>query len=248
MNKEKLINDIVAWLKSEAKKAHSNGLIVGLSGGVDSSVVAHLIKRAFPENSLGVILPIKSSKSSLEDARKLVAQSEINSLTIDLTSIHEDMIGLTFTSLQSKNLFNEKYKVISDANLRARLRMSTLYTIANNLGYMVVGTDNKDEYFTGYFTKYGDGASDLLPLAEIYKSEVYEMARFFNIPESIINKAPSADLWENQTDEDEMGVKYSEIEKYIKGEDIDEKSKSIIRKLHLSSEHKRNIPPIFKPQ
>lgn len=248
MNKEKLINDIVAWLKSEAKKAHSNGLIVGLSGGVDSSVVAHLIKRAFPENSLGVILPIKSSESSLEDARKLVAQSEINSLTIDLTSIHEDMIGLTFTSLQSKNLFNEKYKVISDANLRARLRMSTLYTIANNLGYMVVGTDNKDEYFTGYFTKYGDGASDLLPLAEIYKSEVYEMARFFNIPESIINKAPSADLWENQTDEDEMGVKYSEIEKYIKGEDIDEKSKSIIRKLHLSSEHKRNIPPIFKPQ
>lgn len=111
---------------------------------------------------------------------------------------------------------------------------------------MVVGTDNVEETYTGYFTKYGDGGVDILPLKQIHKSEIYEMAKILNVPESIINKAPSADLWENQTDENEMGVSYPTIEKYLSGNDVDEKSKQIIERLHKNSEHKRNQIPFFE--
>src|SRR5690606_7818796 len=117
-------------------------------------------------------------------------------------------------------------------NLRARLRMSTLYTIANNLGYMVVGTDNKAEVYTGYFTKYGDGGVDLLPIANLLKREVYEWAKVLGVPNEIINKAPSAGLWDGQTDELEMGTTYDYIDAYISGNEIPEKDRVIIDKLH----------------
>lgn len=246
MNTNILVEKIVNWLQIQVQTSNSKGLLVGVSGGIDSAVVAHLIKRACPQNSLGVILPINSSSQSLSDANKLIKQCNIKSITIELTDIHSLMISKIFDQMSGVNLYNDKYRQISDANLRARLRMSTLYTIANNLGYMVVGTDNKDETYTGYFTKYGDGGVDIMPIANIFKSEIYKMAEIFKVPTSIISKAPSADLWKNQTDEEEMGVKYDQIEKYIRGEYVDDRSKKIIEKLHTSSEHKRKIPPKFE--
>lgn len=246
MNHKETIDRIVKWLQEMVQKSNSKGLLVGVSGGIDSAVVANLIKLAFPNNSLGVILPIHSSKSSLEDAKLLIEQCKIANVTIDLSEEHKSMIEKSMDSIKSIGIYKEQYLQISDANLRARLRMSTLYAIANNLGYMVVGTDNADETYTGYFTKYGDGGVDIMPLKEIFKKDVYEMGKILGVPQSIINKAPSADLWENQTDESEMGVSYDSIEKFMKGEKVSKEEEQIITALHQKSEHKRNIPPHFE--
>ena len=240
-----LIENIVKWLKNQVEKTSSKGLLVGVSGGIDSAVVANLIKLACPDNSLGIILPIHSSKSSIDDAKLLVKQCNIQTITIELTDEHTKILEKSINELKIKDIFKQQYHKMTDANLRSRLRMSTLYAIANNLGYMVVGTDNADETYTGYFTKYGDGGVDILPLKKIYKSDVYEMAKILKVPKSIIEKAPSADLWENQTDEAEMGVTYKAIESYMKGEKVSQEEEKIILNLHKKSEHKRNIPICF---
>lgn len=246
LSNEILIEKIVLWLKEQVKNTNSKGLLVGLSGGIDSALVANLIKLACPDNSLAVILPIYSSKSSIDDARLLVDQCKIDCITVELSDEHTKILEKSMKALKSKGIFKQEYEKMTDANLRARLRMSTLYAIANNLGYMVVGTDNADETYTGYFTKYGDGGVDILPLKKIYKSDVYEMAKILKVPKSIIEKAPSADLWENQKDEDEMGVTYDAIESYMKGNKVSEEEEKIILNLHKKSEHKRNIPPHFE--
>lgn len=246
MDNKLLIEKLVNWLKEQVKNTNSKGLLVGVSGGVDSAVVANLIKLACPNNSLGVILPIHSSKSSLDDAKLLIEQCKIDSIVVNLDDEHIKILEKSMNELKNLGIFKKEYEQMTDANLRARLRMSTLYAIANNLGYMVVGTDNADETYTGYFTKYGDGGVDILPLKKIFKSEVYEMGKILGVPDSILKKAPSADLWENQTDETEMGVTYKSIEKYMKGEKVSEKDEQIIINLHKKSEHKRNMPPYFE--
>ncbi len=150
--------------------------------------------------------------------------------------------------LKESGDWNQEKAALGDANMRARLRMTTLYAVANNFGYLVVGTDNAAEWHTGYFTKYGDGGVDLVPLVHFTKGEVRELAKILGVPEEIINKAPSAGLWEGQTDENEMGTTYNMIDAYLKGEEIPEKDRTIIERLHAVSEHKRNIaahPPKF---
>jgi NH(3)-dependent NAD(+) synthetase len=246
MNYQRVINDLVNWLKEQVEKTNSKGLLVGISGGIDSAVVANLIKKACPDNSLGVVLPIHSSKSSLDDAKLLIEQCNIENVLIDLSQEHKTILDKSMNTIKNAGLFKQEYLRMTDANLRARLRMSTLYAIANNLGYMVVGTDNADETFTGYFTKYGDGGVDILPLKKIYKKDVYEIGKVLGVPENILRKAPSADLWENQTDEQEMGVSYDAIEKYMSGEKVSYEEEKIILSLHQKSEHKRNLPPHFE--
>lgn len=246
MNYQRVINDLVNWLKEQVEKTNSKGLLVGISGGIDSAVVANLIKKACPDNSLGVVLPIHSSKSSLDDAKLLIEQCNIENVLIDLSQEHKMILDKSMDTIKNIGIFKQEYLRMTDANLRARLRMSTLYAIANNLGYMVVGTDNADETFTGYFTKYGDGGVDILPLKKIYKKDVYEIGKVLGVPENILRKAPSADLWENQTDEQEMGVSYDAIEKYMSGEKVSDEEEKIILSLHQKSEHKRNLPPHFE--
>ncbi len=237
---------IIEWLQEQVRQAHVDGLLVGVSGGLDSAVVANLIKRACPDNSLGVMMPIHTSDSNLIDARNVIEQAAIDSLTIDLTETHQVMYDQIQNGLQEKGQFNETNDQLAGANLRARLRMSTLYTIATNYNYLVVGTDNAAEWYTGYFTKYGDGGVDILPIVDFTKTEVREMAAFLGVPEQVVTKKPSADLWEDQTDEQEMGVSYDVIDAYLKGQEISAADKATIERMHQRTEHKRTGLPQFK--
>lgn len=242
------IDQLIKWLREKVKEANADGLIVGISGGIDSAVVAHLIKRAFPENSLGLIMPCKSNPKDKEDALKVVESCGIDYHIIDLTETHQILFSKIEQQLKAKNEWNEERARLGDANTRARLRMTTLYAVANNYNYLVTGTDNAAEWHTGYFTKYGDGGVDLVPLVHFMKSEVRELAKLLGVPNEIITKAPSAGLWEGQTDESEMGTTYEMIDKYLKGEEIPEKDREIIDRLHKRSEHKRQLaaaPPKF---
>lgn len=240
---EKVTNEIVEWLQKKVKEAKASGLVVGVSGGLDSAVVAFLMQRAFPKQSMGVIMPLKSSEQDISDAEDVVTSCGIAHMTIDLTNTHEQLFTTVVTEIQQRNEWNETTERIADANLRARLRMSTLYTIASNYGYLVAGTDNAAEWYTGYFTKYGDGGVDLQPIVDLTKREVREIAEFLGVPKTVIHKEPSADLWTGQTDEEEMGTTYDNIDAYLVGKTIPEKDREIITRLHLQSEHKRHIAP-----
>ncbi|MFG6118962.1 NAD(+) synthase [Thalassobacillus sp. B23F22_16] len=243
------VDAIVEWLQKKVKEANVDGLLVGVSGGIDSAVVANLIKLACPEHSLGVIMPCKSNPSDQNYAQRVIDACEIDHITVDLTETHEMTFSTIKKQLQNKQTFNHEQEQLADANLRARLRMSTLYTLATNYRYLVVGTDNAAEWYTGYFTKYGDGGVDLVPLVNYTKGEVREMARQLNVPAEIIDKKPSAGLWEGQTDENEMGTTYDMIDKHLKGEPIPDKDREIIESLHQRSAHKRQLaaaPPVFE--
>ncbi|WP_053219047.1 NAD(+) synthase [Virgibacillus senegalensis] len=234
---------IISWLQEKIKESGVKGLLVGVSGGIDSAVVAHLIKRAAPDNSLGVILPCKSNPQDMEDAKKVIESCGIDSITVDLSETHDVLFNNIQTQLSNQQSINPENQQLADANLRARLRMSTLYALAANYQYLVVGTDNAAEFYTGYFTKYGDGGVDLVPLVSLGKGEVREMAEYLGVPDEIVHKQPSAGLWEGQTDENEMGTTYEKIDKYLKGEEIPQKDKEIIDQLHKKSAHKREIAP-----
>ncbi|WP_082233714.1 NAD(+) synthase [Halobacillus massiliensis] len=240
---EQKVEAITKWLREQVEQANVKGLLVGISGGIDSAVVAHLIRRACPEQSLGVIMPCKSNPADQVHAEKVIQSCGISSLTIDLTDTHNLMFENIVEQLKQSGSLNPQQKQIADANLRARLRMSTLYTVATNHQYLVTGTDNAAEWFTGYFTKFGDGGVDIVPLVNLTKGEVREMAEYLGVPDEIINKQPSAGLWEGQTDENEMGTSYAMIDSYLKGESIPEKDKEIIERMHKRTEHKRNIAP-----
>ena len=237
------IEKTVKWLSDKVKETGTNGLVVGVSGGVDSAVVAFLAKKAMPDNSLGVILPCGSSGEDIEDAWKVVEACGIQALEIDLTDIHQNLAEKALEKAARIKEVGNSRKKIASANLKARLRMSTLYTAANALNYLVLGTDNAAETYIGYFTKYGDGGVDLLPIRHLKKRDVREWAKVLGVPECVIKKVPTAGLWEGQTDEEEMGTTYDMVDDFLEGKVIPEKDRKIIERLHRVSDHKRNLPP-----
>lgn len=239
---EKITKTIVTWLREQVEKSHTKGLVVGVSGGLDSAVVAFLMQRAFPNESLGVIMPLKSSDRDITHARSVVQACNINNMTVDLTATHDVLFQEIKRNVQTSD-WNDEKEQIADANLRARLRMSTLYTIATNYNYLVVGTDNAAEWFTGYFTKYGDGGVDIQPIIDLTKGEVVELARYLGVPTEVIEKKPSADLWVGQTDEEELGTSYTYIDRYLRGEKIPDQDRKVIESLHERTAHKRQIAP-----
>ncbi|SHJ30045.1 NAD+ synthase [Geosporobacter subterraneus DSM 17957] len=239
----------VEWLREKVKQSGTNGLVVGISGGIDSALVAFLIRKAFPENSMGVIMPCKSNPKDREDALKVVEACGIKHIEVELTQIHDNLFQKVTSVLGEDLLRDAGHNLrLSDANLRARLRMSTLYSVANALNYLVVGTDNAAEVYTGYFTKYGDGGVDILPITHLKKREVYAWSRYLGVPQSVLDRPPSAGLWEGQTDELEMGTSYDMVDDLLEGKEIPQRDREIIERLHKRSEHKRRMPegpPVF---
>lgn len=243
---EKHIEPIVEWLRERTEAAGAKGLLVGVSGGLDSAVVANLIKRAYPDNSLGVMMPIHTSEKNLQDARDVMEACDLSALTIDLTESHNVTYQEISKRLEEKEEFNQIADQLANANLRARLRMSTLYALAAHYNYLVVGTDNAAEWYTGYFTKYGDGGVDIQPLVEFTKGEVRDMAKVLDVPHAVIEKVPSADLWEEQSDESEMGVSYAVIDGYLEGKEVSDSDRVLIESMHRRTKHKRDSLPIYK--
>lgn len=244
LNRE--IDKIVGWLQEQVYAANAKGLVVGVSGGIDSAVAAALIKRAFPDASLGLILPISSNPQDVIDARLVVQTVNLTAVELDLTSEHQSILAKVLDGINNHHPAVELNQRMADANLRARLRMCALYTAANALNYLVVGTDNKAEYYTGYFTKYGDGACDLLPLVDFTKGEIYALAQSLGIPEPIIVRQPSAGLWPGQTDEGEMGTTYALIDAFLNGQQIPDPDREIIERMHERSKHKRTLPAAYR--
>lgn len=213
---------------------------MGLSGGIDSSVVAALAKEAVGKDKvLALFLPCHSQPRDLEDAEFAAEKLGIKSRLIDLTPIYDKL-------LKAMPPANK----LALANLKPRMRMLTLYYFANNLNYLVCGTGNKSEILCGYFTKYGDGATDILPIGDLLKKDVRKLARELKIPEQIVIKPPTAGLWPEQTDEDEMGITYPELDGILERLEKKKKQAAALKKVAKvkamikRSEHKRQGPRI----
>jgi len=230
---EEIANQIIEWLKTRVKEAGAKGVVFGLSGGIDSAVVAALAKRAFGDDMLGIIMPCNSLQEDEEHARLLAKELQIPITKVDLSK--------TYNTFIEASEFETEH-ILAKSNVKPRLRMTTLYYFGQANNYLVCGTSNKSEYEIGYFTKYGDSGSDLLPIVDLIKEEVRDLAIYLGVPKIIVEKAPSAGLWEGQTDEDEMGISYKNLDAYIKGEEVEEEVKNKIQKMNKRSEHKRRFP------
>jgi NAD+ synthase len=238
MDYEQLADKLVAWIR-EKVAAGGKGGVVGLSGGLDSSVVAVLCRRAFPRATLAAIMPCHSLEEDLEHAQLLAGQFSIPTKTVTLDSIYDTLLK----TLPDDNV-NALASRLAKANLKARLRMLTLYYFANKLNYMVVGSSNRDELILGYFTKYGDGGVDIQPLGSLLKGQIRELAEFLGIPQPIIDKPPSAGLWEGQTDEGELGLSYDQIDHYLASGEASAALRKRLESMIASSQHKRQPPPV----
>ena len=232
-NYKKEFEGRVAFIRKMLEESGAAGIVFGNSGGKDSALVGILCKAAC-ENTVGVILPCNSKRNygeDAEDAQKLANQFHIGMRTVDLSPVREMILACLdgVTDLNQAALMN----------IAPRLRMLTLYAIAASENLLVAGTGNRSEAYVGYFTKWGDGAHDFNPIADLSVTEVYEFLRYLNAPKCILEKAPSAALFDGQTDETEMGVSYTELDAYIRGQPLSREKQQRIDYLHTRSAHKR---------
>ena len=236
---EPLAAHLTDWIAAAVAEAGGAGVVYGLSGGIDSAVVAALAKRAFPHHTLGVIMPCHSDPADAEDAHVVAHHFDIPATTVDLAPVYD--LLLETLSASSSDLPENR---LATANLKPRLRMTTLYAFANELGYRVLGTGNRSEIAVGYYTKYGDGGVDFLPLGGLVKGEVRDLARHLGVPERVVAKPPSAGLWADQTDEGEMGLTYEELDAYLLTSEASPAVKAKVDAMNAASEHKRALPRI----
>jgi NAD+ synthase len=239
MDTELLAAKLVLWIKEKVLAAGCKGAVLGMSGGLDSSVLAVLCQRAFPQSTLGLIMPCHSHQEDKAHAEAVAGQFSIPAKILALDNIYDALIQ----TLPDDNA-GPALSRLARANLKARLRMLTLYYTARQLQYMVAGSSNRSELTIGYFSKYGDGGVDIMPLGNLVKQQVRELARFLGIPRVIIDKPPSAGLWEGQTDECEMGFSYEALDNYILTGDAPKETKEQIEAMIAASSHKRTMPPI----
>ncbi len=250
MNLLHITNCIIEFIQNEVTSANYQGVVLGLSGGIDSSVALYLATKALGNNKvLGLILPDKkvSKRSDIDDAIELSQKVGINYHIIDITEIKQKYMDI---------LPLEK---ISIGNLTARIRMNFIYYYANIGHKLVLGTSDKSELMIGYFTKFGDGAADILPLADIYKTEVRKLAKYLNLPKKILLKKSSPSLWKDQTAEDEIGMEYEKIDTILKNlaenisenankdllkKGIDKNDMLFVKNLLLKNKHKITLPKI----
>ncbi len=225
----------VQWIREHVQAAGCEGTVLGLSGGLDSAVAAALCARATPGQVLGVILPCQSPAEDVEDAE----------LTADALAVQRIEIPLDgpFASLVSLLPQDGTSGTMALANVKPRLRMIILYYMASLRNSLVVGTGNRDEIHLGYFTKHGDGGADLFPLAHLVKAQVVRVAEYLGVPQKIIERPPSAGLWPGQTDEEELGLRYDDIDRYLLEGTAEPGVAERIQSMHRRTAHKRSTPP-----
>jgi NAD+ synthase len=236
---EQLANRLTEWIKEQVLTAKKQGTVVGISGGIDSAVVAVLCKRAFPDTTLAVIMPCYSNKMDVTHAYELAEKFDIRTEMVKLEPAYDSLLK----ALPQSDNYHKNDK-LSQSNIKPRLRMITLYYLATQFNYLVVGTGNRSEIAIGYYTKHGDGGVDILPLGNLVKRQVKELAGHLEIPEGIISKPPSAGLWDGQTDEDEMGLTYDELDRYLTKDEASDHVKKRIESMKSISAHKKAMPPI----
>ncbi|MCL2392579.1 MAG: NAD(+) synthase [Oscillospiraceae bacterium] len=230
----------VQFIRDILSESGANGIVFGNSGGKDAALVGILCKLAC-DNTLGMILPCGSDRNYLgdkNDAITVAEQYKIESRMVDLKAVLDAM----------KFALSDAVEITEPAevNIIPRLRMTTLYAVAASEGRLVAGTGNRSERYVGYFTKWGDGAFDFNPIADLTVTEVYAFLEHLNVPRAIIEKAPSAGLFDGQTDEDEMGVAYKRIDEFILMGKCQEADAKVISRLHSATEHKRRASRIYE--
>ncbi len=237
-----LADEIAAWIRRLVEEAGAQGVVIGLSGGIDSSVVGALAARALPGRVLGAILPCESDPRDAQLARQVAAQFQIEAVEVDLTAAYRALIGVL-----------PEAAALVRANVKPRLRMATLYYLAASRRYLVCGASNRSELAIGYFTKFGDGGVDMMPIGGLLKCEVRDLARELAIPQAIIERPPTAGLWAGQTDEGEMGLLYPELDAALraleKGDTaaIPAPTQARVSSMIKASAHKRVLPPVYSP-
>ncbi len=241
MDYTSLAESLVVWLREYARQAQLPGFVVGLSGGIDSAVSAALAVRAVGvENVLGVLLPCHSQPEDAAFARLTAESLGLEHLTVELSATYDTLLAALPPG-----------HVMARANLKPRLRMATLYYLAQSRNALVLGTGNKAEMMVGYFTKYGDGGVDLEPLGELYKHEVRQLARVLGVPEPLITRPPTAGLWPGQTDEGELGITYDELDAILAALEAGREPRASpaavarVKRMVAASAHKRAMPPAF---
>ena len=246
LNYAEIIKSIQIGIIQKCNNYSKNGVIFGLSGGIDSGVIAYLCAKSMKEKTLALIMPDSkiSPKEETEDAIKIVDTLGINYKLIDINSIHREYYNV----LEPNDL--------ALGNLRARIRKNLLYYYANSKNLLVLGSSDKSEFNIGYFTKFGDGAADLLPIVSLYKTQIRQIAKELGLPNNIITKKSSPNLWPNHVAESEIGATYDEIDcilyciidkklsvdETVSQTKIESETVEKIYQLYKKSEHKRITP------
>lgn len=236
---EKEVENAIKWIKDYVENTGAKGIVIGNSGGKDSAtVLAMAVKAIGKENVLAVSMPCNSVSSDFEDASLVAKTFGVRFIKVDLTNTYAE-----FEKEISINLNQEMAKE-AKINAKPRLRMTTLYGIAQTLNYLVIGTGNLCEAMVGYTTKWGDNSSDFNPIGNFTVEEVLEIGKILGVPEKILKKAPNDGLGD-QTDEEKMGIKYSQISEMIETGETEEKAKQEIIRKYKNSKHKRELVPIY---